>query len=151
MNAMTRLDVAHGASHRLQVAANTVFKQYRNGQAIWVYCTDPKRLASFSKMLWSIEDTEFVPHHSIQEGVGSCLVQLCQDDPAHYLPEWEKGVVKAKMPLLLNLDLHCPPNFTAFERVLEIVSTHPADQEYARQRMQQYKQAGIKPIFHKLG
>ena len=61
MRAMTRLDVAHGASHRLQVAANTVYKQYRNGQAIWVYCTDPKRLASFSKMLWSIEDTEFVP------------------------------------------------------------------------------------------
>ena len=36
-------------------------------------------------------------------------------------------------------------------RVLEIVSTHPTDQEYARQRMQQYKQAGLKPAFHKLG
>ena len=190
MRAMTRLDVAHGASHRLQVAANTVYKQYRNGQAIWVYCTDPKRLASFSKMLWSIEDTEFVPHHSILEGVGSCLVQLCQEDPSQYLIEWEKGVaeqvqtmneqansevspasenksanltdeqspastakgvVKAKMPLLLNLDLNCPPNFTAFDRILEIVSTHPTDQEYARQRMQQYKQAGLKPAFHKLG
>ncbi len=147
---MTRIDVAHGASHRLQVAANTVFKQYRNGQAVWVYCTDSKRLEAFSRLLWSIEDIEFVPHQAIQEGVGSCLVQLCQDDPAQYLAQWEPSSEHTKKPMLLNLDLQCPPNFTAFERVLEIVSTHPADQEYARQRIQQYRQTGIKPVFHSL-
>lgn len=147
---MTRIDVAHGASHRLQVAANTVVKQYRNGQAVWVYCTDPKRLEAFSRLLWSIEDIEFVPHQVIQEGVGACLVQVCQDDPSQYLTQWELSSERSKNPILLNLDLQCPPNFTAFERILEVVSTHPTDQEYARQRMQQYRQAGIKPVFHQL-
>lgn len=155
---MTRIDVAHGASHRLQVAANTVYKHYRNGRPIWVYCTDPKRMQAFSKMLWSIEDTAFVPHQNIQDGFNNCLVYLCFGDPAEHLLQWQQTQApaddkseSADKPILLNLDLACPPNLNSFERILEIVSTHPGDQDYARERIRHYKQLGLQTVFHQLG
>lgn len=165
---MTRIDVAHGASHRLQVAANTVYKHYRNGRPIWVYCTDQKRMQAFSKMLWSVEDTAFVPHQNIQDGFNNCLVYLCFGDPAEYLPPWQQAQAatpaeaieqgasspstqSVNKPILLNLDLACPPNLDSFERILEIVSTHPGDQDYARERIRHYKQLGLQTVFHQLG
>lgn len=160
---MTQIDVAHDAEHRLQTAVETVYKQYRHGRAIWVFCTDEQRLHAFSKMLWSCHDTEFIPHQHIQEGIDLSLVQLCSQDPSNALIEWQKQstpqvqneqtestTTRRLMPLLLNLDIACPPNYQRFDRVLEIVSRHPVDMDYARQRMQTYKTEGAKVVFHKL-
>lgn len=180
---MTRIDIAHGAHHRLQVAAHTVSKNYRKGRPIWVFCTDDKRLQAFSKLLWSIQDIEFIPHQDIREGFNQCLVYVCRDNPASYLAQWQawqasvqeedatgakevtkddtkeesQGQAKGEspppppLPILLNLDLACPPDVTAFQRVLEIVSTHPGDQQYARERIKQYRQQGLQTVFHALG
>jgi DNA polymerase-3 subunit chi len=52
---------------------------------------------------------------------------------------------------LLNLDLACPPQYQQFACVLEIVSEHEADKQYARQRWKQYRAEGVELISHQMG
>lgn len=49
---------------------------------------------------------------------------------------------KSHQPILLNLDLECPPQSNNFELILEVVSNHEEDKAAARNRWIAYKQAG---------
>ncbi len=143
---MSRIDIAYGAEHRIKQACQTVYKHFLAGRHVLVYCTDPKRLEAFNKMLWSVEETGFVPHPYLGEGGDMARIHLCHTLSTDSLEQWEGG----QKPWLLNLDINCPPFFEQFDRVLEIISTHPEDRRLARERVAVYKQGAHQIVYHDL-
>lgn len=149
---MARIDVAFGAEHRIRQASQTVYRHFLAGRYVLVYCTDEARLAAFSKALWAVDKTAFVPHPPwdstfLQEGqLPLARVFLCQQIDENLLTAWQAG----GLPWLLNLDVHCPPAYEHFDRILEIVSQHPTDKDMARERVLTYKKAGHQVVFHNL-
>lgn len=132
-----RIDFAFGAADRLGMACEVVRKQYQAGQPVLVYCTDPKRLAAFSRRLWALEDTLFIPHDEVgPDTPADSPVRVTRNSPADALQDG------APVPWILNLDLSRPPDTDRFERILEIVSNHEQDKAAARVRYKEYTAAG---------
>lgn len=145
---MSRIDVAHGAEHRLKQASQTVYKHFLAGRPVWVYCSDPKRLNAFSKLLWEVESTAFVPHPFLGEQGIKALVHLCKDLPDDALNQFVQA--EGGTPWLVNLDLDCPPGYHRFARILEIVSDHPEDRRLAKERIRIYLKAQHQVVYHNL-
>ena len=136
---MTRIDFAFGAHHRLRVACQVVLRHYRHGRKMVAYSRQPKVLERFDLLLWSFEPTVFIPHTLADDALAPASSVILTPALPCLLPEdepWTKA-------WLLNLDTHCPPNTESFSRVLEIVSNHPDDKKFARERWTHYKQQGF--------
>lgn len=141
---MTRIDFAFGAPDRLRAACQTAHKRYLAGQRLLVYCSDGSRLSAFDRLLWAFDDISFVPHVLARDALAADTpVVLTAGDP-------QQAAQLAPGAWLLNLDDACPPNYGDFERVLEIVSDHPADKTAARTRWRDYVSAGHTPHSHDL-
>lgn len=146
---MSRVDVAYGVEHRLKQACQTVYKHFLAGRKVWVYSSDAKRLAAFSKGLWEVESTAFVPHSYLGQEGEKVPVYLCDTLPDEALNQFVQA--EGDTPWLLNLDLACPPDYHRFERILEIVSNHPEDKSLAKERIRMYKQHQQQVVYHNLG
>ncbi|NLY28744.1 MAG: DNA polymerase III subunit chi [Alcaligenaceae bacterium] len=136
---MTRIDFAFGAANRLRMACQVMRRHYQHGRRVVVYSRQPKVLERFDMLLWSFEPTAFVPHTLVDDPLAiNSPVVLTSVLPCNLpeTPEW-------KQAWLLNLDTGCPPNAADFPRILEIVSEHPDDKAFARQRWSSYKAAGF--------
>ncbi|MFV9473017.1 DNA polymerase III subunit chi [Advenella sp. RU8] len=130
---MSTIDFAFGAENRIRKACEVAYKHFLAGRQMLVYCTDAKRMQAFSKGLWGIEKTAFVPHVDAKDpSAGSVLIRTTADNPANALLPGQEP------PWLLNLDLACPPDYEQFPRVLEIVSEHEQDKQLARERWKHY-------------
>lgn len=153
---------AFGVGHRIKQAALTAEKNYRSAKKILVYSSEQKRLDMFSRMLWDLTPESFVPQESICSD--EQLADFISEDwttsdkaqPILLLQESElisNELITPKLAdiWLLNLDLSCPPQYQQFAHVLEIVSEHEADKQYARERWKQYRAEGAELISHQLG
>ena len=153
---------AFGVGHRIQQAAISAAKNYRSTKKILVFSSEQKRLDMFSRLLWDLAPDAFIP----QEAISSAehLVELIADQwtpsdktqPVFLLQDaallsHQEILSKAYDMWLLNLDVDCPPHYQQFACVLEIVSEHEADKQYARQRWKQYRAEGAELISHQLG
>lgn len=157
-----KIHFAFGIRHRIQQAAQTAAKNYRSAKKILVYSTEQKRLDSFSRMLWNVSPTSFVPHERILSS--DHLAQLITEEwteanqpQAVFLLQQSELLSESRLTekaaeiCLLNLDLACPPNYQHFAQVLEIVSEHETDKQYARERWKQYRSDGVELVSHRLG
>lgn len=157
-----RVYFAFGVRHRIQQAALTAAKNYRSAKKILVYSSEPKRLMGFSRMLWDVAPSAFIPQERVDSAAH--LAQLINEewadgerpqpvflvqDPA-LLNTPELAAIAAKV-WLLNLDLDCPPHYQQFACVLEIVSEHEQDKQYARARWKHYRHEGANLISHQMG
>lgn len=130
---MSTIDFAFGAKNRILKACEVAYQRFLAGQQVLVYCTDAKRLQAFSKGLWGIEKTAFVPHVDVADpSAASVLVRTTSKEPASALQDGQET------PWLLNLDVACPPGYEHFARVIEIVSGHEQDRQFARERWKLY-------------
>jgi len=151
---MPRIDFAFGAPDRLRTACLVARKQYQAGRPLVVYCGDAKRLQAFDRLLWAFDDTTFIPHVRADDPLAvQTPVLLAATAPARardtLLADAQAG---QPAPWLLNLDDDCPPDYDAFERVLEIVSADDeADRHAARARWRSYQGAGHTPQSHAIG
>lgn len=136
---MTRIDFAFGAHHRLRVACQVVFRHYQHGRKMVAYSRQPKVLERFDLLLWSFEPTVFIPHTLADDALAPAASVILTPALPCSLPDDEQWA-KA---WLLNLDTHCPPHAESFSRILEIVSNHPDDKKFARDRWIHYKQLGF--------
>lgn len=135
---MSRVDFAFGVGHRLRAACEVVRKHYVAGHRMIVFTRDTKRLAYFDQLLWGFDTIAFVPHvHSDDPLAPDTAVVLTSGDPAQ-----ARQHASAHDAWLLNLDLECPPDASAFKRILEIVSGHEQDKAAARVRWRNYQAAG---------
>jgi DNA polymerase-3 subunit chi len=108
----------------------------RNAQAAGasvVVCGDRAGLDRLDVALWTFEPLSFVPHVRLKGGAG-CVPALARtpvwlvDDPA---------VVPARQ-VLVNVGPAMVDGWSAFERVVELVSTEADDSNAGRQRWRQY-------------
>ncbi len=140
---MSRIDFAYGAAHRLRMACHTTAKHVRAGRRLLVWCTDTRRMQAFDQLLWSFEPNSFIPHVGADDLLAAHTPVLLLDKPAQ--------LAAADRHLwLLNLDLACPPLLERYQRILEIVSTHPDDIKAAKQRWVAYRQAGHELVGHQI-
>jgi len=143
---MTRVDFAFNADARVAQAARSTLKHVARGARLFVYCDDPERLNAFDQALWTVEDTGFVPHEPLTDGVDA-------DVPVYLVDQANWPLVAARAAptdWLVNLDDDCPPETTLFNRVLEIVSQDENDRHQARTRWRQYQAMGLDLHAHQL-
>ena len=153
---------AFGVDHRIQQAVSSAAKNYRSTKKILVFSSEQKRLDVFSRMLWDLAPEAFIPQEAISSseqlteliaeqwatGAEAQPIFLVQNAELLANPEL---LSKAADVWLLNLDLACPPHYQQFACVLEIVSEHEADKQYARRRWKQYRTEGAELISHQMG
>ena len=143
---MTRVDFAFGAPDRLAQAARTTMRQVLKGTRVFVYCADTQRLKTFGQLLWTVDDTAFVPHEALTTDIDDQVPVYLVSPPTWSL--FETSVRETDW--LINLDDECPPDLKALTRVLEIVSQDSLDIEQARARWRHYQTLGAELQAHKL-
>ena len=109
-----------------------VERAWRAGRRVHVHCLDRDMLGALDELLWTFNDTSFVPHAPLgsAEAVAAGVTLGCQDDtPAH-------------AEILVNLDVEVPRFFSQFERVVETTGANDHEKALARTRYRFYKDRG---------
>ncbi|MEW5892009.1 MAG: DNA polymerase III subunit chi [Pseudomonadota bacterium] len=129
---MTRVDFYFNADDKAEVARKLAAKAYQAGQCALLYTPDERLADALDASLWSAQPLAFIPH------------VRCGHPQAAQTPiligASDEGL-KAH-DLLINLADERPPQFSRFERLIEVVSRDPADRERARERYRFYQERG---------
>jgi DNA polymerase-3 subunit chi len=138
------IDFHFNVDHGVGYACRVLRKARAAGKTAYVYSRDAERLARLDLALWTFSPLDFLPH----VGWPSPL--------AARTPIW-LGARPAEQPrdLLLLLDDEPAEQFgdwfARFERIIDVVSTDPADRVRARARFKTYRDAGFTPVAHEIG
>ena len=133
---MTEIRFHFNVTSRTGYACRLLRKAARQASPIAV--TGPEELlAELDRELWAIGPAEFVAHawardaEAVPPGLRAGTVWLAPDPLAAPIHE-----------ALLNLGEAMPRGFESFERLIELVSTDPADRAAARERWKGYAGRG---------
>lgn len=129
---MTKVDFYFNAADRIDVARRLAAKVLRSGQRALLYVSDPGLAADLDAALWTQDKLTFLPHVRCGHPLAGETPLLIGTDPA----------ALASHDILINLDNESPACFSRFDRLLEVVSTDPADRQLARQRYRYYQERG---------
>jgi len=139
---MTEIFFYSGATDKYIVACRLCAKALSQNARVMVYATDMVVLEKIDKLLWTYQQTSFLPHCSINDDE-----KLVKSTPiilsSRMLPEQNFNI-------LINLDNQYPQSIEQFERVIEIASVSQDDKLAARNRYRSYKQAGYLLHHHDL-
>lgn len=132
-----------GVDDPLQFACRLLRKAARTG--VRVLASAPAaELAALDELLWTFDAQDFVPHVRVS-GPGARL--------AARTPIWLASVVDPPSPVadvrprvLVNLGCPPPDDPEAFDRIIEIVGTDPAQVQAGRVRWAHYLGWGDKPL-----
>ncbi|SEM91440.1 DNA polymerase III subunit chi [Nitrosomonas marina] len=139
---MTDIYFYSGAEDKLLVACRLCAKALSQNARIVVFTSNQSMLEKLDKMLWTFQPTSFLPHCFIHDE--TALVRSTPIVLSNCVTQ-ENG-----SSILLNLHDQCPPDFSKFERVVEIASLSPDDRSSARKRYRFYQQAGCALHHHQL-
>jgi DNA polymerase-3 subunit chi len=137
---VTQIDFYTHVPDKLRVACALSAKAFGQGLRVFVWCPDLETANRFDRMLWTTPAIGFVPHCAPRDPlapVTPVIVDHEGDAPPHD-------------EVLLNLRLECPPVFSRFRRLIEIVSLDDADRERARERFRHYRDRGYEIRTHDL-
>jgi DNA polymerase-3 subunit chi len=132
-----------GVRDKLGYAARWLATGYRRGARVRVLGTADE-LRQLSQQLWLHEKEGFIAHAfcapaaTLAPGMDNTPIWLGEGDLAGDEP-----------PLLLNLGPGLPANPSAYQRVVEIVSTQRDDEQAGRARWSAYKRQGLEPAHRK--
>lgn len=133
------IESSHSAD-RLQMACRLTEKAYKNKHRIYIHANHQAEAHQLDELLWTYREESFLPHNLLGEG----------PDPA---PPIQIGF-ELKPPqhrdILLNLNDTVPEFYTAFSRILELVTNEANVQALARERYRFYRSAGHDIKTHKL-
>ncbi len=145
-----RIDFAFNVENRFLAACKSVRKHYLQGHKVLVFCSE-ESIILFDDMLWFFDDTSFIPHVLSTDLLAEKTpIILTIDDPNKSIHLKNSNKNKKNELWLLNLSEECPPGYSKFTRLLEIVSKNPMDRSAARRRLENYKLGNHKLYFHKL-
>jgi DNA polymerase III subunit chi len=122
-------------------ACRVVRKARSAGKTVFAYSRNDARLRQFDLALWTFSALDFLPH------------VLLPSNDAGSTPVWlGSAPAREARDVLLLLDDEVAPQFekwfAGFERVIDLVSTEPADRQLARARFAAYRDAGLMPKVH---
>ena len=139
---MTEIVFYSGAADKLHVVCRLCAKALTQNTRVMIYTTDTVTLEKIDKLLWTYQQTSFLPHCSIDDDE-----KLIKSTPIIL----SNRVFPAQdCTVLINLDTQCPQMLESFERVIEIASVSHEDRQSARDRYRFYKQAGYALQHHDL-
>lgn len=138
---MTEVVFHTGVADPVGYACRLLRKAVRQGVRVQV-TAPPEVLTALDRSLWTFEQSDFVPH-----------VRMPGAHPAvaRRTPVWlTPAVLQEEAPnVLVNLGVAVPTEFSALERVIEIVSSAPDEAARGRQRWREYHALGL-PLKHHL-
>ncbi len=129
---MTKVDFYTGAEDKLRTACQLSHKAMQNGLRVLLHVPDEQALSALDALLWQYPATAFIPHCRSQDAAAADMPVVLGCD-AEALPHSE---------LLISLHTACPPFFSRFERVIEIVGQEEEEVRLGRQRFGFYRDRG---------
>lgn len=132
---MTNIEFRTHIADKIHYTCRWVRKALANSSdcRVVIYATDRNLLNRLDDTLWTFSDSDFLPHAVIGDRhAARCPVILTSSDTCE-LPHNQ---------ILVNLSPDIPSFYAQFERLLELVSTDPADTEAGRQRYVHYRERG---------
>ena len=132
---MTNIEFRTHIADKIHYTCRWVRKALANSSdcRVVIYATDRNLLTRLDDTLWTFSDSDFLPHAVIGDRhAARCPVILTSSDTGE-LPHNR---------ILVNLSPDIPAFYAQFERLLELVSTDPADTEAGRQRYVHYRERG---------
>ena len=137
---MTTIDFYFNATDRLQVACRLAGKAMADGKRMLVYAPDAELAARVDKLMWTWPATGFLPHCPAED-------PLAAETPILIARAAE---VPPEVTLIVNLSAECPPHFSSFDRLFEIVGLDEAEREAGRGRFKLYRSRGYAITSHDL-
>lgn len=137
---MTRITFYFNAQDKADAARKLATKAFKSGQRALVYVPDAARAQALDQAFWTAQQLSFLPHVP-------CGHPLARETP---ILIGARADELASPDILINLADEPPPFFGRFERLLEVVSTDPADRDRARARFRRFKEQGYQLDHHDL-
>jgi len=135
---MTRIDFHTNIADKPGYACRLARKAYASGAKVVLLAEDAEQAAQLNEALWTIADTDFIPHVMAGDPLAAETPVVVADSDDAPLPHHE---------MLVNLTRRTPAHFAQFARVFEIISTDEQDAAAGRQRYVAYKQQQY-PLTH---
>jgi DNA polymerase-3 subunit chi len=135
---MTRIDFHTNIADKLGYACRLARKAYASQAKVVLLAEDAQQAAQLNEALWTIGDTDFIPHVMAGDALAGETPVIVADSDDAPLPHHD---------MLVNLTRRTPAHFAQFARVFEIISTDEQDAAAGRQRYVAYKQQQY-PLTH---
>jgi DNA polymerase-3 subunit chi len=128
---VTKVTFYFNAKDKLRAACQLSHKAMQNGLRVHIHTPSAEVIGELDKLLWQYPATAFMPHClSSDAGARDMPVVLGHDES---FPHSE---------LLISLHAACPPFFSRFARVIEIVGQEEEDVKQGRARYTFYRDRG---------
>ena len=137
---MTQIDFYTHVDDKLQTLCTLAAKALVKNVRMMILTGDAEATERIDKLLWAQPAIGFLPHcrsHHRLAPVTPVIVDHVTDPIVHE-------------QVLVNLRDECPPVFSRFERLIEIVSRDQADRDLARSRFRLYRDRGYEIRTHDL-
>ncbi len=135
---MTQVDYYIHVEHKLQTLCALAVKALAKSVRVMVLTPNPQATDEVDRFLWTQPAIGFLPHcrasHRLA-AVTPLIVDHLTDPIVHE-------------QVLVNLNADCPPLFSRFERVIEIVGRDDEDRAQARERYRFYRDRGYEIRTH---
>jgi DNA polymerase III subunit chi len=135
---MTQVDFYIHVEHKLQTLCALAAKALARNVRIMILTPDPQTTEEVDRFMWTQPAIGFLPHcrssHRLA-AITPVIVDHIADPIVHE-------------QLLVNMNRDCPPLFSRFERVIEIVGRDNEDREQARERYRFYRDRGYEIRTH---
>ena len=135
---MTQVDFYFNAADKYRLAASLSSKALTQAVRLFVFTPDDKTTQHMESVLWSFQQTSFIPHCRSQH-------VLAHETPVIVDHETEPLIHD---DVLLNLCPTHPPFFSRFRRLIEIVGNDEVDKAAARERFKFYRDRGYEISRH---
>ena len=135
---MTRIDFHTNIGDKLAYACRLARKAYGARGKLVLLAEDGAQAAALNAALWTLSDTDFLPHVMAGDALAPVTPILITDSDQLVFPHGD---------MLVNLRRSTPANIDQFQRVFEIISTDEEDAAAGRKRYVAYKQQSY-PLTH---
>ena len=116
-------------------------KAWSQNNTVYIHTDDEQRAHKYDDLLWSFNETSFVPHQISTDNIDEKTVLIGHDSTAD---------ITSHHDVLVNLNQEAPSFFSQFERVAEIITTDETSKIKGRERYQFYRDRGYALETHKI-
>ncbi len=142
---MTEVDFHFNAPDRMHYTCRLLRKASRKGSGLAVM-GPADSLDALNKLLWTFDDTEFIPH--LRVVAGAPITARLRPTSIWLVDRAEDAT---HLPVLVNLSSEPAVGFESFERLIEVVSADEGEREAARHRWRHYASRGYAIRPHEVG
>jgi DNA polymerase-3 subunit chi len=129
---MTRIDFYTNAESRLHAACVITGKAFSQRMQVALFAPDTELAKTLDRLLWTFQATSFIPHCFAAD-------RLARETPVLIVAKPEEA---GHDDLIVNLSMDCPPAFSRFRRLVEVVGREEDDRASGRERWRFYKERG---------